>query len=249
MVYGGLWNGKPIAFKTFKVSVTQTKSEKWKIEVRREIEHLCKLVHPNLADVYGPLLLTGVVILVMEYLPCSLYQAMFVEKRIFSELEKSKLLRQVSEALEFLHSNEVVLCNLTSKNVYLGYFNRPKIESCGPRLFKDKKSDRVTGEFQVNKRYAAPEIVHKGLFASEQLRKADVYSLAIVAYELLEGEEACERLPSKVQGIDKEDIKAYPFFRNSKVSLSIYDILIKCWDCNPDKRPEAADFTQFWKRV
>lgn len=237
----GMWNGKPIALKAFKVSVAQTRSERWRTKLETEGEHLRKLVHvhPNIADFYGLMLdtVTGTIILLIEHLPCSLYQALFVEKRNYQEPKKMEILKQVSEGLEFLHRNNVFLGNLTSKNVCLSFYDMPKIESFGPKLWN--------GTSVTNNLYAAPELVTSTSIPGPD-HKADVYSLAIVAYELLEEKEAYDGLPSRVAARMRRmgNRDACPFFHGCRNAMEILNFLTKCWNANPRRRPEAAEFVE-----
>lgn len=240
-VYEGTWNGKLIALKAFKISLAQTRSERWRANLEKEGEHLRKLVHvhPSIADFYGLMLGTRTVILLIEHLPCSLYRALFVEERNFPESKKIEILKHVSEGLEFLHRNGVFLCNLTSKNICLSFYDMPKIESFGPKLWN---VDSVT-----NNLYAAPELLTS---TSIPDHKADIYSLAIVAYELLEGKETYDSLPSRVAArmARMRTNDTCPFFHDCRNAMEILNFLTKCWNANQKKRPEAAEFVELLDR-
>ena len=233
-VYEGIWNGKPIALKAFKISLAQIKSG---YNFEKEGERLRKLVHvhPNVADFYGLMLGTGAVILLIEHLPCSLYQALFVDERNFPESKKIEILKQISEGLEFLHKSNVFLGNLTSKNVCLSFYDIPKIESFGPKLWN--------GNSVTNNLYAAPELVTS---TSIPCHKADIYSLAIVAYELLEGKEAYDGLPSRVAARMRRmrTNDTCPFFHGCMNAMEILNFLTKCWNGNPKRRPEAEELVE-----
>lgn len=142
-------------------------------------------------------------------------------------------MRQISDGVEFLHSNGVVLCNLSSASIHLSDRNCAKIESFGPKTLKCENDHLLD---HIDERYAAPEIIQHRIITDEQLKKADIYSLAMVVYEIFENEVAYTSLPTEIEIWSAAD--------SLKIPSSILSILTNCWDNNPDNRPEAAAFSQ-----
>lgn len=96
--------------------------------------------------------------------------------------------------------------------------------------FKTIASELVAG---ADKRYAAPEILHKSHEQPLELfKKSDVFSLAVVTYEVMTGLKyggcltSCNNLPRSMHGI-----------------LSI------CWEEDPNKRPTVDQFRTKWNEV
>lgn len=232
-IYAGSWNGQPVIFKKFNISPTLTRSEKWRIKVKWEMKALYKLVHPNIATIYGGVLDVGNIGVVMEYFQCNLYQALFVGKQEFSEFRKIALMKQISEGVEFLHGHGVALCNLSSGSVHLSTYSCAKIQSFGPKTVCCENESLLD---HIDERYAAPEIIQNGLTTAQRLQKADIYSLALVLYELFENKLASKSVPVKMH--------AESAALNLNIPSSVFHLLVDCWNGSPDNRPEAAVFSQ-----
>ena len=237
-LYRGYWNDQPVIVTKFHVPLTLTKSERWKMGVRQEIQHLCSLLHPCIATLYGSVLNTSNVSIVMEYLPRTLYQAVFIEKENFPRQHKLVLMKQISEGVQFLHDNSVIIHSISSKTIRLSAYNTAKIEGFGSKtLAHDGKSLPEI----IDESYTAPEVfeVTSSSLTREQSKKADVYSMAVVMYELFEGIKAYRGLPTEVRNrITKQPL----YIQHLKIPKPILDNIIRCWDWNIDKRPKASVF-------
>ena len=121
---------------------------------------------------------------------------MFVEGQQFREDEKRAIIRHVSEGLLYLHSMDIVHCNLTSRNVILSANNFAKIINYGPKFVRSKIGSNHCNIGDC--RYASPEIFHIRPLNIEQLSKCDIYSLGILVCEVFEAKEPYNDLPSDI---------------------------------------------------
>ena len=229
-----------VAFKKFNF---QRKSEKWKKVLELEIKNLCHLSHPNIVKIYGAVLEHGSIGIVMEYLPYSLHQAMFTRGKQFSIAEKKVIIKHVCEGLKYLHSLEIVHCNLTSENVLLSAQKFAKIGNYGPKFVRSEIDSNIGGK--VDSRYASPEILQVQPLNIGQLKKCDVYSLGILTYEVFEAKEPCESLPLELS--NQSDLSPHAIV--SYMLPHILDIAKKCWAVDFDKRPTAEKFLVKWNEV
>ena len=218
----------------------ENKPPKWVTKLRHEIQLLCQLTHPNLVRIFGGILEKNLYGVVMEFVPCSLFQALLVEKRMFDKEDRAIWVRQISSGLEFLHSKDVVHCNLTSKNVLLTEYNTAKIIGYGPKFQISNVESIYDLVREADPSYAAPELLQMELLAIGSLKHADIYALAVVSYEVLE---SCSALSSMLQEAIME--KKTLIVRN--MSKSMLDILRKCWDVRASQRPTASEFIEMWK--
>lgn len=234
VVVSGRWNRTNIAFKKCNIAVsTQSELEKWREKLQYEVGTLSKLSHPNLMRVYSAVVEIGCIGIVLEEMLCSLCQVAFRKNRLH-EAKKRRIIRQVGDGLAFLHNNKMVHCNLTTANIYLSYDNIAKIGSYGPKCVHSKfgsiAEDQVS---EVEESYSAPELLHRSNLSFEQLKKADIYSLGIVTYEVMTG------------------IKSYggiPLLDSfSGLPHSMRELMSTCWEDNPEKRPTANNFLKDWK--
>lgn len=240
----GTWNRKKIALKKYDVTIsTQLELEKWRQKVRYEVRMLSKLSHPNLVEVYGAVVVKGLgyVGIVLEHMQCSLCEVAF-GKKLFSEAKRKRIVRQVCEGLVFLHNNKMVHCNLTTANIYLSHQSIAKIGSYGPKCVRAKFESIVEDMplDQIDESYAAPEMLHQSHLTFEQLKKCDVYSLTIVAYEVMTGtRKTCQGSPS---------LESYGGpLPSSKLPHAMIEIMRSCWEKELEKRPSANWFLTHWR--
>ena len=241
-VFSATWQAKKVAFKKFNF---QRNSEKWKKVLELEVRSLCSLSHPNIVGIYGAVLDNGSIGIVMEHLPHSLYQVMFVEGKRLSEEDKRALIRHVSEGLSYLHSMNIVHCNLTSRNVLVSANNSAKISNYEPKFVRSKfgsTSSFNIGE-EIDCRYASPEILHIRPLNIEQLAKCDIYSLGILVCEVFETKEPCKDLPSDIL----QNKSSAHWIKH--MSPSILDMVMECLAVNSETRPTAEGFLEEWKRL
>ena len=246
--YSGTWRGMKIAFQKFS---TRKKPAKWMKKLRSEIQFLCKLDHPNILRLYGGVLTKELSGVVMEYVPHSLYQAVFTEdqERKLDDMEKRRIVRQISEGLFFLHDSNIVHCNLTTKTVLIAEYNVVKISGHGPKFQASKVESVYELVGQFDPIYTAPEIRRKELLTPDQLKKADMYSLAAVAYEVMEEKKLCDLISIQDVTASKSSIDLAKTLKFDQMSSSIFDALCECWKENASLRPTTREFIARWKSL
>ena len=219
-----------------------------------EAIELCKLVHPNVVKIYGVTLKTGSIGVVMEIMQCNLYDAIFNKERDFTEIKKIRIIRQIAYGLDYLHKQQIVHCNLKTAYIFLSHQNSndiiAKISNYAPKCTRlnSYSSYDLIGEFTPC--YAAPEILRDDFIPLEQLKQADVYSLAIVAYEVLVKKKVYTGVIS-VQQLEKCIKRGTypPPLWKSNLSQEVTDIVIKCWNYKAEERYTTEEFIRKWKGI
>ncbi len=167
----------------------------------REAAALGRLNHPGIAQVHGG----GTQ---RQGSDCFAFLAMeLVEGQRFSEWaskarleERLNLLARVSDAVHYAHGQGVIHRDLKPSNVMVSSGGDPKILDFGVARLRptegDEPGDTMTrqGEVVGTLQYMAPE---QARAAGEEIdERADVYSLGVLAYEVLGG-----RLPYEVSDL------------------------------------------------
>ena len=243
-VYTGTLNGKGVAFKKLHY---QQMSKKHKETFKKELSVLAALKHSNIVCVLSSIVEEGVMGIVMEYLPCSLYQILFVDCNQFPVKKKKEIINQISSALQYLHMHEPLIahCNISSRNVLLDKSNNAKLSDIGFYTLKNATETSQSKVVRVD-HYSAPEVLRGKIFRSVgQHFLADVYSLSIVVFEILAEETAFGDLNIKQleENIGRGNLRpSLP----TTLTQPVENLLKCCWDVDASKRPTAAEFKTIW---
>jgi beta-lactam-binding protein with PASTA domain len=150
---------------------------------RREARAAATLNHPNIVAVYDWGAVDGIYYMVMEYVRGRSVRELLNADGPLAPAQAADILRQTLLALEHAHAKGIVHRDLKPENILLTTDGTVKLTDLGlARAFADAKSTHagaVTGTVQ----YLSPEQI-RGEPADP---RSDLYSLGIVAYELLTG--------------------------------------------------------------
>jgi len=143
-----------------------------------EMEILSTLRHSNIVSFMTKCIEENTLWLIFELMDKgSLYDLLHVQKKSMSLKEIIMTSQQITEGMVFVHNMGIIHLDLKSKNILLGKNGIVKISDFG--LAKIKQSN-FTGTFG----WMAPEVLR-----GESITKAaDVYSFAVIVWEMLTGE-------------------------------------------------------------
>ncbi|KAG0616548.1 hypothetical protein M758_5G124200 [Ceratodon purpureus] len=246
MVYEASWIGCRFAVKWLKVKHVD--------KLRKEVSIMMTLLHPHVIRLVGFTVLSNVnrCGIVMELMDKSLRD--FMNSRInaskkkppvpFTESEALSVITKLALGMNFLHSRDVIHGDLKCANVLVrGADSRSahldvKIMDFGLSQFLGERSPfqqsgKVVGWWR------APEII-ASMESKEHvdidLKAADVYSFAMVCYEVITGE-----MPFHGMSYDLAKTLAMAGGRNlDKVDVrdELKRLLKDCWSLNPGTRPK-----------
>jgi cell division cycle 2-like protein len=173
-------NGKVYALKQVKFGDT---SEGFPVTSLREITVLMKLRHPGIVDVReivgGPTL--NHVFMVMEYMEHELKALLETMKTPFTLSEVKCLLRQLLEAVAFMHANYVLHRDLKTSNLLFN--NRGELKICDFGLAREYGAPRKPyTKAVVTLWYRAPELL---LGTANYASSIDVWSVGCIYGEIL----------------------------------------------------------------
>lgn len=151
----------------------------------QELKLAASLEHIHILPIYDHGSENGTTYIVMRYLTGSDLQNRLHKLGRPSTLDARKLLRQIGDALDYAHSRGVVHRDLKPNNImfddrgnaYLGDFGIAKVLGTASGL-------TGTGQIVGTPYYMAPEQVKADVVDA----RADIYSLGIIAFQLLTGE-------------------------------------------------------------
>lgn len=198
----------------------------------RELIIISKLRHPNICNFLGACLHSGNQCIVMEYLPGgNLYTLIHYN---YYTLEKSSTLRyeiisDIIKGMTYLHDMKILHRDLTSKNLLLDSNMNCKVGDFGLSRIKEENGE-MTAQIGCLW-YSAPE-VFRGETYSEA---ADVFSFAMIVYELLSGIDPTRKIPA----LKFANMVAYENYRPSipPCTTRWEKLISACWHPEASMRP------------
>jgi serine/threonine-protein kinase len=194
---------------------------------RREARLAARLQHPAIATVYDyGTLSDGSAYLVMEFVRGTDLRTHLAQGPL-DAIEAIRLLTAVANAIDAAHREQVVHRDLKPENILLPLQGgQPKVVDFGVATLLSADGTSATGTIVGTPGYMAPEQLRGEAVDA----RTDVYSLAVMAYEMLSG-----RRP--FGGVDDESGG-----RASGVPLppAIEDVLRRAMSLQRDERPRTA---------
>lgn len=189
--------------------------ERFAEHFEREAKTLAKMSHPNIVTVFDHGETDGLFYIVMEFIDGVNLRDLLREGKMIPE-QALAIVPPVCEALEYAHDKGVVHRDIKPENLLLDREGRVKIADFGIASLVG-----VPGEKSGTPPYMAPEQEHGSVD-----RRADIYALGVVLYEMLTGER-----PAK-------DIVAPS--RKVQVDVKIDEMVLRALEKEPERRYQTA---------
>ncbi|MBN1899425.1 MAG: diguanylate cyclase [Spirochaetes bacterium] len=187
-----------VAVKFLKPGVTSSYIEDV-IRFKREIESVSKLNYPHIVKPFSSGEYHNIPYIVMEYVEGQSMDELFEEGSSFGQRDIISLIKQLSQALDYVHGKGIIHRDLKPGNVMISGKRgglKAKLLDFGVALMMElgriKAEEEIVGTFG----YMSPEAT--GIINKQIDERSDLYSLGILFYRLLTGE-----LPFKGKEISK----------------------------------------------
>ncbi|GAM29061.1 hypothetical protein SAMD00019534_122370 [Acytostelium subglobosum LB1] len=240
-VYKGLYRGREVAIKVLKSADEANSREEFLKEF-----HVLASLHSNLiVGLYG-VVLEPRICLVMEYCQQgSLYQVLHNEKMTWERF--FSFAGQLLNGISTLHQSEpqILHRDVKSLNFLVTRDSRIKVADFGLSRFNTKSNIITLNKTRGTSAYCAPEVFQ----GREYKDKSDIYSLAIVFWELIFTMFNGRYLHpyGEYKKMNEFQIMLYACNNNLRPTIptvcpnSIKTMISKCWDASPEERPTALE--------
>jgi serine/threonine protein kinase len=140
----------------------------------------------------------------------------------------------VVAGIQFMHSQGFVYRDLKLANILIDSEGRSRIADFGSSKFIEGAT-LLSGNYQGTIQYQAPELYGEDPYTE----KIDVFSFALVLYEILVGRPVLSATPTEPQIMFKvcSDVRA-----DLPVGMSedVKSLITRCWSEDPGKRPSKS---------
>lgn len=204
---------------------------------RREAQAAASLSHPNVVSIYDVGVEGDVHYIIMEYVEGSTLKEYITSNGPLSLEEAIEFTRQIAEALDHAHHNQIIHRDIKPHNILMGSNRRVKVTDFGIARAVTSSTITHTGSVLGSVHYFSPEQARGGLTGE----KSDIYSLGIVLYEMLTG-----KLPfsgdSPISVALKHLQESYtePRELNSEIPQSVENVILRSLAKDPLQRYASA---------
>ena len=204
----------------------------------RECEILSQLRHPNIVQFLGSGVTyendTTVTIIVMEYLPLTLWDCIEDRDHPLPERVKYSILREVALGLRYLHSCDYIHRDLTACNILLTPNMTAKIADLGAARNPYIGPSRMTPA-PGNPAYMPPEAL-LGMYDRKKIKKIDIFSFGVLILHTFTGE-----LPVPSESDGNSVMRREYLFQKMGDKCSLTSLTKSFLDDKPDCRPCADE--------
>lgn len=248
-VHVATWKGHQVAVKKLRVQrVSQLKRKQF----QDEVQSIANLDFPYIVKFYGACIETPNLAIVMEFL-CdgSLYDNLHYNEVQFDDKTKNHFICDVSSALEYIHSLNMVHRDIKSKNLMLcNDRTHCKLADFGLALRDDTETNAsgMDHGFAGTEKYCPKELIEGQQLKVEQLKCVDIYSLAITIVELLTEVEPFDGYNlHQIRRAIKEG--KTPPMENFGISEEKRGLLKEALSQSAIDRPKAGEFLNKFKKI
>ncbi|XP_074585850.1 serine/threonine-protein kinase VIK-like [Curcuma longa] len=243
------WRGTPVAIKRILPSLSDDRLVIQ--DFRHEVNVLVKLRHPNVVQFLGAVTDKKPLMLVTEYLRGGDLHQYLKEKNSLSPQVAVNFALDIARGMAYLHNepNVIIHRDLKPRNVLLVNANADhlKVGDFGlSKLLSTQNAHdvyKMTGE-TGSYRYMAPEVFKHRKYD----KKVDVFSFAMILYEMLEGEAPfLSHEPYEAAKIVAEGNR--PKIRAKGYTPELRELTEHCWAAEINKRPSFLDILKRLERI
>jgi len=235
-VYKGYHHGRKVAIKQLHI---REMTEAALREFQQEASMMMRLQSPSVVTLYG-VTLKPPYYLVMEYMNGGSLHHLLQSQVALDWKRRSKIAREISQGLSFLHSRNILHRDLKSMNVLLDKLHRVKLGDFGLAKVKQESSSQQTQQSVGTTAWMAPELFKRRAVYSQA---SDIYGLGMLLWEIASRKLPFSDAPNPavvmgwvMQG-EREDIPV-------ETPRWYADLITACWDAEPSRRPDITEVVQ-----
>jgi tRNA A-37 threonylcarbamoyl transferase component Bud32 len=229
---------RPVAIKMLRQQYARDPNFRARFE--REAQAAASFTHPNIIDIYDVGEEGETPYIVMEYGAGDNLQQIIETEGPFEPDDVASLIEQVASALDYAHERGFVHRDIKPQNILVDEQGLAKVVDFGIAKSLADTDLTVAGTGLGTVHYVSPEQA-SGLMATPS---SDIYSLAVVAYEMLAGQLPFDAdTPVGIAMQHVNETPPNPSKLNPAIPRQVSDIILRALSKDPTKRfPTASAF-------
>ncbi|OCH94856.1 kinase-like protein [Obba rivulosa] len=247
-VWRGIYRGHDVALKVWRVYRKETIAPATLTNFCKEAAVCKHLRHPNIVSFYGIDTTLFPLCLVCEWMPLGTIADYLTKQPTANRLI---LLVDIVAGLSYLHDVDIMHGDLKGSNVLVNRERKACLADFGLASFSHDSKLTVLATrsaYVGSMRWTAPEIMdpeHFGLQRAQLDRRTDMYSLAMVMWEVFTGSIPFSNLPRDATVMNKVLSGGRPDRPYQAMGLGltddVWEIMQRCWEEDLSARPAACD--------
>jgi serine/threonine protein kinase len=230
--------GRTIAIKSIRLQDLTDTAERERLRERlvREAQSAGILSHPGIVTIYDIAEEEGMAYIFMEFVNGPPLEKMLLRDQTPDKETLLSIFRQTASALDYAHKKGIVHRDIKPANIMIHEDGTAKITDFGVAKIVSQEMT-LSGAMMGTPSYMSPEQV-QGIAITG---RADQFSLAVIAYEVLTGEKpfVAEYLPTLLFKIVREE-PLLPLRLNPTLGPKVDTVLRKALSKNPADRYESC---------
>ncbi len=233
--------GRTIAIKSIRLTDLTDEAERARLRERlfREAQSAGILSHPGIVTIYDIAEENGMAYIFMEFVNGPPLEKMLLSEQTPDKETLLSIFRQTATALDYAHKKGIIHRDIKPANIMIHEDGAAKITDFGVAKIMSQQMTQA-GAMMGTPSYMSPEQVQ----GTPVTGRADQFSLAVIAYEVLTGEKpfAAEYMPTLLYKIVRED-PLPPQRLNTTLGLPVEAVFRKGLGKLPgDRYPTCVDF-------
>ncbi len=212
---------------------------RFRARFQNEAKIISRLRHPNIVEVYDTEDAFATFFIIMERLSGKSLDVLFETGKRFTFPQIRNVIRQVAMALQFAHNHGVVHRDIRPSNIVLSPEGKVKLTDFGLALDVGAGHGSTEEELPISglPSYTAPEQI-----TGEPVDgRTDIYSLGIVAYEMLVGKPPFVGGSNEVRTMQRSTPVPSPRSKDSRVPDDLEELVRRATAKSPDDRFQTCD--------
>ncbi|CAA6666739.1 unnamed protein product [Spirodela intermedia] len=242
--YGDLYRG---SYCSQDVAIKVLKPERINKEMQREFAQevyiMRKVRHKNVVQFIGSCTRPPNLYIITEFMTGgSVYDFLHKQRGVFKLPALLRVAIDISKGMNYMHQNNIIHRDLKTANLLIDEHEVVKVADFGVARVKSQ-SGVMTAETGTY-RWMAPEVIEHKPYD----HKADVFSFAIVLWELLTGKVPYEYLTPLQAAVGVVQKGLRPTIPKS-THPKLKELLERCWQQDPSERPDFSEILENLRHI